>query len=87
MLVKVRGGYEFPYRNTLFRSGMEFDIDEGTYRGLAHVFDIVKPKIEELKPEPVVEVEEKEEPEVATEDLEVQNHRAIVKPVRSRGKR
>ncbi len=78
MLVRVRGGYEILYRNHLYRSGDEVDMDDDTYRGKSHLVDVVK------KPSPP---EKKEEPVVAQEDMDTQVHRAIVKPARTRSKK
>lgn len=73
--VKVRGGYEFFYRNTVYKSGTVLEMEEGDYRGVAHLFDEVKDT-----PTPP-----KEEPEVVAEAvMDTQQHRAIVKPVRTR---
>jgi len=70
--VKVRGGYEYFYRNTVYRSGSILEMEEGDYVQVAHLFDVVKE-------------EPKEEPKVVTESIvEPQQHRAIVKPVRMR---
>jgi len=77
--VKVRGGYEYFYRNTVYRSGSILEMEEGDYVQVAHLFDVVKEEPAPPKEEP------KEEPKVVTESIvEPQQHRAIVKPVRMR---
>lgn len=90
--VRVRGGYDFPYRNSLYKSGSEFEMEEGEYRGLAHLFDVVpEPVVQKevvVEPEPIV-VEPEVEPEVETaamEEPEVAN-RAILKPTRTRSRK
>jgi hypothetical protein len=80
--VKVRGGYEFPYRHNLYKSGDVLDMEEGEYRGLAHLFDVVKEPIKEV----VVEAPVKG-PEITTEDMELQENRAILKPARTRSRK
>ena len=84
--VRVRGGYDFPYRNSLYKAGSEFEMEEGEYRGLAHLFDVVpEPVVEKVVVKPVVEPE----PEVETaamEEPEVAN-RAIFKPTRTRSRK
>ena len=80
--VKVRGGYEFAYRHNLYRSGEILEMEEGDYKGLAHLFDVVKEPVKEV----AIEVPVKG-PEVVTEDVELQENRAILKPVRSRSRK
>ena len=86
--VKVRGGYEFAYRHNLYRSGEILEMEEGDYKGLAHLFDVVKSPVKEPEIETPVKGPEKEsEPEVVTEVVEPQENRAILKPARTRSRR
>ena len=80
--VKVRGGYEFHYRHNRYKSGEILDMEEGEYKGLAHLFDVVKEPVKEVVVEPPVKG-----PEITTEDMEFQEHRAILKPTRTRSRK
>ena len=84
--VKVRGGYEFAYRHNLYRSGEILEMEEGDYRGLAHLFDVVKEPVKEVVVEPPVKDPEPK-PEVVTEVVEPQENRAILKPARTRSRK
>ena len=81
VLVKVRGGYDIHYRNSLFKSGSIIDMDDETYRRKHHLLEVV---VSEKNKESEAVVE----PEVTAEAvMDMQSHRAIVKPTRTRVKK